>query len=82
MGSEQQSTCQNKNLPPVARIGGEGRTNNNSLSDKVWMWKPLFFSHFSIVSTQFGPNLGRAFPADDVISDGVGLLPLERAARL
>ena len=70
MGSEQQSTCQNNYLPPVARIGGEGRTNNNSLSDKVWMWKPLFFSHFPSFPLNLGQTL--AVPSQQMMSSAMG----------
>ena len=70
MGSEQQSTCQNNYLPPVARIGGEGE---NKQTTTVWlarMWKPLFFSHFPSFPLNLGQTL--AVPSQQMMSSAMG----------
>ena len=49
------TTCRNKYLASVDSVRDK-RDNQQHIKD--WIYFPFFFRHFSVVSSQFGPNLG------------------------
>ena len=49
------TTCRNKYLASVDSVRDK---RDNQQHIKAWIYFPLFIRHFSMVSSQFGPNLG------------------------